>query len=728
VSDQYAGRWADALFDQNSKLIKNTSFTVWTDSALTASATTYTDRTKSTTVGSSTLMTDNTGEAEIYATPGTYWIYVESALLARKIDVREDIADTLDTNTGLLKTNNLSDLNNVATSRTNLGLGSAATQPASGFDNAGAAASAYAMAQAYANAVAAGSGGAGALFAINNLSDLNNVASARTNLGLGSAATQPASGFDAAGAAAAALATAQAYTNSVAFASGGGGSSWNLRNNVTAPATAAAWDYIVADTTSASGGFAITAPTPTLNKKWGVKWKAGTTPPTLTGSFESTPPTFPMLKSAYEFIGDGTSWLATSAYYPAASLARLDKDNDFGAHVLKNYRDDQANYTAATALLGIDIPWGSSRQLTNSIGCVLTLPNDTTLGVGSWALVTQGSAHQDSIVAASGASVVEPDALYSTAKAYASLLIRCVANNGTSVSYQVSGYTGAAPLLLDTSGVPTAFAAYGLRQLAAAYAGSAIQVTRASDSTPQDIGFTAGGTLDVGTLATFCAGTTGYISKWYDQSGNGHDLVQATQANMWRIYASGAIDVAGTKSIPSLFSPDAARGMSCTAFTAYTGTIVSGAAVAKMTNSVTTAAPRFLTVWGASNTDNSDNVGAELFARNGSATPTQAWLTRHNASSLAASGGAVYSQLQQLMTQIDNGATTMDTWVDGVNSHLTASVGAFSFTKIGVGNTGNAIQSVTGASISEAIVFLVDIDATAQAAIRSNQKAYFGTS
>lgn len=89
----------------------------------------------------------------------------------------------------------------------------------------------------------------------------------------------------------------------------------------------------------------------------------------------------------------------------------------------------------------------------------------------------------------------------------------------TASSMQTSGAT----LLLDT--YTGAGIAYSVRKLRTAYSGSCIRVVRSSDSTEQDIGFDGSGYLDTAALATFIGSNTGYIGKWYDQSGNANDAL-----------------------------------------------------------------------------------------------------------------------------------------------------------------------------------------------------------
>jgi hypothetical protein len=95
-------------------------------------------------------------------------------------------------------------------------------------------------------------------------------------------------------------------------------------------------------------------------------------------------------------------------------------------------------------------------------------------------------------------------------------------------------------LLLDT--YPGAAAAYSLRKLSSTYNGSAIRVRRSSDSVEQNIGF-VNNTLDISSLSTFIGSNSGFVTTWYDQSGNVSDAIQSTAGNQPRIVNAGTIDV-----------------------------------------------------------------------------------------------------------------------------------------------------------------------------------------
>jgi len=93
--------------------------------------------------------------------------------------------------------------------------------------------------------------------------------------------------------------------------------------------------------------------------------------------------------------------------------------------------------------------------------------------------------------------------------------------------------------LLDMHG--SSAAAYSLRKLSSAYAGSAIRVRRSSDNTEQNIGFDSDGNLDTYALSTFVGTGNGFVTTWYDQSGNDRNATQATAANQPSIVSSGIV-------------------------------------------------------------------------------------------------------------------------------------------------------------------------------------------
>jgi hypothetical protein len=97
---------------------------------------------------------------------------------------------------------------------------------------------------------------------------------------------------------------------------------------------------------------------------------------------------------------------------------------------------------------------------------------------------------------------------------------------------------------------PNAAAAYSLRKLRSGYTGSAIEVRRTNNDVA-DIGFTSTGELDTAALLAF-TGTgaldNGFVTKWYDQSGNTINATQTTLANQPQIVSNGSVILQGTKS------------------------------------------------------------------------------------------------------------------------------------------------------------------------------------
>jgi hypothetical protein len=102
------------------------------------------------------------------------------------------------------------------------------------------------------------------------------------------------------------------------------------------------------------------------------------------------------------------------------------------------------------------------------------------------------------------------------------------------VGSQITQFVG----LLDL--YPSAAAAYSLRKLRSAYTGNAIRVRRESDNAEQNIGF-ASNVLDTSSLTSFCSGTNGFITTWYDQSGNSRDASQTTASNQPQIVSTGSV-------------------------------------------------------------------------------------------------------------------------------------------------------------------------------------------
>jgi len=98
-----------------------------------------------------------------------------------------------------------------------------------------------------------------------------------------------------------------------------------------------------------------------------------------------------------------------------------------------------------------------------------------------------------------------------------------------------AGFTG----LLDQSFASGATAAYSLRRLKSS-ATKAVRVREDNGNTEIDIGF-SGGTLDETALLNHVGSNNGFVTKWYDQSGNSNDASNSTASEQPQIVDSGSV-------------------------------------------------------------------------------------------------------------------------------------------------------------------------------------------
>lgn len=101
--------------------------------------------------------------------------------------------------------------------------------------------------------------------------------------------------------------------------------------------------------------------------------------------------------------------------------------------------------------------------------------------------------------------------------------------------------------ILGLSNTNPAAVAYSLRKLSSDYTGNAIQVRRSLDNATLDIGFDGDGSIDSAAILTFVGIQDGYVSIWYDQSGNNRHLIKADLSQQPRIVSNGTFKYIGTK-------------------------------------------------------------------------------------------------------------------------------------------------------------------------------------
>lgn len=304
-------------------------------------------------------------------------------------------------------------------------------------------------------------------------------------------------------------------------------------------------------------------------------------------------------------------------------------------------------------------------------------------------------------------------------------LYRCLVTGegGTTISNIVSTLMAVA-LLLDEY-TPTTVGAYSLRKTQNAYAGSAIRVRRSSDDTEQDIGF-SGENLDTAAMLAFCGAGSGFVKTWYDQSGNGRDATQTTNANQPRIVLSGVVDQISSKPTlvfdginDRLIIADGSilrnvSGMTISAFAQFKSIRTSPEVNYIFVASVGTSnAPARLAL-------GSQNNNWVLFTRR---------LDADSASTVQTAGQNIDINYHHFMV-VDLTARTCNLWVNSAlifNQSSWATAGNTSDTDsqgVAIGSTGDQIR-FADARISEVIIGAAVPNATQRGILQDNTEIYY---
>jgi hypothetical protein len=273
-----------------------------------------------------------------------------------------------------------------------------------------------------------------------------------------------------------------------------------------------------------------------------------------------------------------------------------------------------------------------------------------------------------------------------------------------------------------------AIGVWSLRKLRASYTGAAIRVRRSNDNAQADIGFDASGNLDTTALLAHTGANSGFVSSWYDQSGNSFDAVQVTTSSQPRIVNAGsthtqnsvpAVNFNGTSQHLPLSGSALSMAKNVAGF--------SGFIVAQSTNNSANQSPFCL--HGGTSTTN----GRFAFSKNTSNRIQAVAKALDADNGIFASNATDGATLTSWINTVDYTAPNCILYKGGTsqgNATTTSTPGNTSNTDsvaiyIGCRGTGLTPNVYWVGYISELVLFPLLVDANTRAALYSSQSTYY---
>lgn len=294
------------------------------------------------------------------------------------------------------------------------------------------------------------------------------------------------------------------------------------------------------------------------------------------------------------------------------------------------------------------------------------------------------------------------------------------------------------PPLLDIYG--SAAAAFSVRKMLTSYSGACLRVrTSAAGNAETDIGFDGSGNIDESALSAAIGSNTGTVVTWYDQSGNGVNVTQATVASQPIIVSVGVIQKNNGR--VTVFFDGSNDGLA----SAFSITALNSSRQGSISAVHKSANTTGFGVVSLQRSGGFDYQSALLFERRsttlsftlGNGTTGANSTTNYQTQTTPNSN---VSSLLLAQTFVDGVGGTRSLYIDGVSGTLTNSAGSLATTGflttgsgshrviLGArsGNQTNTLDNFLQQGISEVVVWGSD-QTSNQAGIKSNQSTYFST-